>query len=75
MLAGELLEIRTRGALPRVNALRHVMDKNGVTHIAAICAICKTQLAEVLPEYELDRDMVVGVHQLLGRAVRLTKKR
>ena len=40
---------------------------HGVTHMAAICAICKTQFAKVLPYYGFEMDMVVSLHQLVGR--------
>ncbi|GEM_PF-2219590 len=39
--------------------------------IKAICAICKAQFSKVLPYYGFDMSMVGGVHQLVGRAIRL----
>ncbi|MBA1330429.1 hypothetical protein QQ73_04360, partial [Candidatus Endoriftia persephone str. Guaymas] len=35
LLTDDLMEIRVKGALPRMNALRNVMDEKGVTHMAA----------------------------------------
>jgi hypothetical protein len=48
-----------------------VVDEYGVTHIAAICAICKTQFAKVLPYYDFPMDMIVSVHGLVSNAIRL----
>ena len=62
-----LIELRVRGAAPRVAAFRAAE----VTHLAAMCAICKSQLARVFPEYGFDREQVISVHHLVGDAVRL----
>ena len=37
---------RVKGALPRMQAFKEVVERNRVTHIAAICAICKSQFAK-----------------------------
>ena len=71
LLTDDLVELRVKGALPRVEALKHVIEDYGVTHMAAICAICKSQFAKVLPYYDLGMDMIVSVHQLLGDALEL----
>ena len=71
LLTDDLVELRVKGALPRVEALKHVIEEYGVTHMAAICAICKSQFAKVLPYYDLGMDMIVSVHQLLGDALEL----
>ncbi|SDG65747.1 sulfate reduction electron transfer complex DsrMKJOP subunit DsrK [Roseospirillum parvum] len=71
LLTDDLMELRMKGALPRVNALNHVVETQGVTHMAAICAICKTQFAKVLPLYGLDMEMVQSVHGLVSQAIRL----
>ena len=55
------------GRPPRVEAFRAAE----VTHLAAMCAICKSQLARVFPEYGFDREQVISVHHLVGDAVRL----
>ena len=68
------MELRVKGALPRVEALAAVVKEHGVTHMAAICAICKSQFAAVLPRYGLDMDMIIGVHQLVSSAIRLGAK-
>jgi hypothetical protein len=40
-----------------------------VTHMAAMCAICKSQFSKVLPYYGYDMEMVQSVHQLVGNAI------
>jgi Fe-S oxidoreductase len=71
LLTDDLMELRVKGALPRMQALKQVVDEYGVTHIAAICAICKTQFAKVLPYYDFPMDMIVSVHGLVSNAIRL----
>ena len=51
LLTDDLVELRVKGALPRMQAFKEVVERNEVTHIAAICAICKSQFAKVLPYY------------------------
>lgn len=72
LLTDELMEVRVKGALPRMTALNNVMQENGVTHMAAICAICKSQFTKVLPYYGMDRDQIVSLHQLVSNAIVLT---
>ena len=69
LLTDDLMELRVKGAVPRVDALRRVIEDHGVTHMAAICAICKSQLTKVLPYYGMGMDMVVSVHQLVSNAI------
>ncbi|MDY6992545.1 MAG: (Fe-S)-binding protein, partial [Pseudomonadota bacterium] len=69
LLTDELIEVRVKGALPRMEALKQVVDDYGVTHMAAICAICKTQFAKVLPYYGFEMDQIVSLHQLVGDAI------
>ena len=69
LLTDDLVELRVKGALPRMEALRHVVEEYGVTHMAAICAICKSQFTKVLPFYDLGMDMIISVHQLVGDAL------
>jgi Fe-S oxidoreductase len=71
LLTDDLVELRVKGALPRMEALKQVIDEHGVTHMAAICAICKSQFSKVLPYYDMGMDMVVSVHQLVGDALEL----
>ncbi len=71
LLTDELLELRVKGALPRMEALKAVVDEHGVNFMATICAICKAQFSKVLPYYNFDMDLIGGVHQLVGDAIRL----
>jgi Fe-S oxidoreductase len=71
LLTDDLIEIRTKGAAPRMRALQEVVEEHGVTHMAAICAICKSQFAKVMPAYGFDMDAVVSVHQLVSNAITL----
>ena len=72
LLTDDLMELRVKGAKPRMEALKNVIEENGVTNMAAICAICKSQFTKVLPYYGLDMDMIVSVHQLVSNAIVLT---
>ena len=71
LLSDDLIEIRVKGALPRMEALKNVADDHGVNFMATICAICKAQFTKVLPYYGFDMSMVGGVHQLVSKAIRL----
>jgi len=72
LLTDDLLQVRVKGAMPRMTALNNVVEEDGVTHMAAICAICKSQFTKVLPYYNLGMDMIVSVHQLVSNALILT---
>jgi len=74
LLTDDLMEIRVKGALPRMEALKHVVENYGVTHMAAICAICKSQFTKVLPYYGFKMDSIVSVHQLVSNAIVLGNK-
>lgn len=75
LLTDDLMELRVKGAVPRVDALKRVIEDHGVTHMAAICAICKSQFTKVLPYYGMGMDMIVSVHQLVGEAIVMQSKR
>ncbi|MEZ5658132.1 MAG: (Fe-S)-binding protein [Burkholderiaceae bacterium] len=74
VLTDEILDLRVKGALPRMEALRRVADDNGVNFMATICAICKAQFTKVLPYYGFKMNNVGGVHQLVSTAIRLGDK-
>ncbi|HET9701120.1 MAG TPA: (Fe-S)-binding protein, partial [Burkholderiales bacterium] len=74
LLTDELLELRVKGALPRMEALKRVVDEHKVNFMATICAICKAQFTKVLPYYKFDMGMVGGVHQLVSTAIQLGTK-
>ncbi len=71
LLTDDLIEIRVKGALPRMNAYNNVVQGQGVNFLALICAICKAQFTKVLPYYGFDRGQVGGVHQLVSTAIKL----
>ncbi len=73
LLTDELMDIRKKGASPRMKALKSVREDHGVTHMAAICAICKTQFAKVMPDHGFERDSIVSVHQMVSNAIILDK--
>ncbi len=74
LLTDDLMELRVKGALPRMEALQEAREHHGVTHMATICAICKSQFTKVMPYYGFDMDAVVSVHQLVGNAIQLGTK-
>ena len=39
LLTDDLMELRVKGAKPRMEALKNVIEEHGVTNMAAICAI------------------------------------
>ena len=69
LLTDDLMETRVKGATPRMQALQEVARDYGVTHMAAICAICKTQFAKVMPTFGFGMDNIVSVHQLVSNAI------
>jgi Fe-S oxidoreductase len=69
LLTDDLMEIRTKGASPRMTALQEVVEEHGVTHMVAICAICKTQFARIMPTYGMQMDNIVSLHQLVSNAI------
>ncbi|MEA3291935.1 MAG: (Fe-S)-binding protein, partial [Pseudomonadota bacterium] len=71
LLTDELIELRVKGVMPRMNALQHVIEEHGVTHMAAICAICKTQFVKTMPYYGMGMDMMISIHHLVGDALEL----
>jgi len=72
LLTDDLMDLRKKGASPRMTALQQVTEDHGVTHMAAICAICKTQFGKVMPEFGYQMDSIVSVHQLVSNAIILT---
>ncbi len=74
LLTDDLMELRVKGAQPRMEALKRVVEDNGVNTLAAICAICKSQFSKVLPYYKFDMHMIVSVHQLVSNAIVLGAK-
>lgn len=74
LLTDDLMELRVKGAQPRMEALKYVSEEKGVTHMAAICAICKSQFTKVIPYYGFTMDQIVSVHQLVSNALVLNRE-
>jgi Fe-S oxidoreductase len=66
--AGENMEIRMRGGLPRANAVKHVHDKHGVNMLACICAIDRAVFPPLM-EYWVPEVDVTGVHEMVANAL------
>ncbi|HSD95960.1 MAG TPA: (Fe-S)-binding protein [Sulfuricaulis sp.] len=71
LLTDEILDLRIKGTAPRMQAFKDVVEQHGVTHIAAICAICKAQFTKVLPYYKFPMDTIQSVHGLVSKAIKL----
>ena len=69
LLTDDLMDLRIKGAQPRMRAMQEVARDHGVTHLAAICAICKAQFTKVLPKYGFKMDAIVSVHQMVANAI------
>ena len=74
LLTDDILDIRVKGAMPRMQALHKVRETHDVNFMALICAICKAQFTKVMPKYDIPMDVAGGVHQLVGRAIVLGAK-
>jgi Fe-S oxidoreductase len=68
--AGENMELRMAGGLPRANAVKYVHEKFGVNMLACICAIDRAALPPLM-EYWVPEVDVCGVHELVGNALNL----
>jgi hypothetical protein len=66
--AGENMELRMRGGLPRANAVKYVHEKHGVNMLSCICAIDRAALPPLM-EYWVPEVDVSGVHELVGNAL------
>jgi Fe-S oxidoreductase len=66
--AGENMELRLRGGLPRANAVKYVHEKFGVNMLSCICAIDRAALPPLM-EYWVPEVGVTGVHELVGNAL------
>jgi len=66
--AGENMELRMRGGLPRANAVKYVHEKHGVNMLACICAIDRAVLPNLM-EYWVPEVDVIGVHEMVGNAL------
>jgi Fe-S oxidoreductase len=74
LLTDDLMELRVKGAMPRMQALKEVVEEHDVNYLAAICAICKSQFTKTLPYYNFPMDMIGSVHGLVSEAIQLGAK-
>jgi Fe-S oxidoreductase len=74
LLTDDLMELRVKGAMPRMSALQQVVEEHGVNYLAAICAICKSQFSKTLPYYKFPMTMIGSLHQLVSDAIILGAK-
>ena len=68
--AGENMELRLSGGMPRANAVKHVRDAHGVNMLACICAIDRAALPTLM-DYWQPGVQVAGVHELVANALNL----
>ncbi len=68
--AGENMELRMAGSLPRANAVKYVHEKHDVNMLACVCAIDRAALPAAMEYWVPDVD-VTGVHELVGNALNL----
>ena len=66
--AGENMELRMQGGLPRANAVKHVHEKHDVNMLACICAIDRAVLPNLM-EYWVPEVEVTGIHEMVGNAL------
>jgi Fe-S oxidoreductase len=68
--AGENMELRLAGGLPRGNAVNHVHETYGVNTLATICAIDRAALP-TLVDYWVPGVQVSGMHEMVANALNL----
>jgi Fe-S oxidoreductase len=68
--AGEDMELRMAGGLPRGNAVKAVKERHGVNMLATICAIDRAVLPDLMNYWVGDVE-VTGVHEMVANALNL----
>ena len=66
--AGEDMELRMCGGLPRANAVKHVHEKHGVNTLACICAIDRAVFPDLM-DYWVPGVEVIGLHEMVANAL------
>jgi len=66
--AGEDMELRMCGGLPRANAVKHVHEAHGVNMLSTICAIDRAALPPLM-DYWVPGVDVTGLHELVANAL------
>jgi Fe-S oxidoreductase len=66
--AGENMELRMAGGLPRANAVKHVHEKYGVNMLSCICAVDRAALPPLM-DYWVPEVDVTGLTELVANAL------
>jgi Fe-S oxidoreductase len=66
--AGENMELRMAGGLPRANAVKYVHERHGVNMLSCICAIDRA-VFPALMEYWVPEVGVTGLHEMVANAL------
>ena len=66
--AGEDMELRMAGGLPRANAVKYVHEQHGVNMLATICAIDRAVLPPLM-QYWVPEVDVTGLHEMVANAL------
>ncbi len=66
--AGEDMELRMSGGMPRAKAVKHVHDKYGVNMLSTICAVDRAAFPDLMTYWVPEVD-VTGVHELVANAL------
>jgi Fe-S oxidoreductase len=66
--AGENMESRMRGGMPRANAVKYVHEKYDVNMLSCICAIDRAVFNDLM-DYWVPDVGVTGVHELVANAL------
>jgi len=66
--AGENMELRLAGGMPRANAVQFTHEKYGVNMLACICAIDRAVFPPLM-EYWVPEVDVTGIHELVANAL------
>jgi hypothetical protein len=66
--AGENMEQRMAGGLPRANAVKYVHEKYGVNTLATICAVDRAALPDLM-NYWVPGVEVIGLHEMVANAL------
>ena len=70
MNAGEDMELRMAGGLPRANAVKHVHEKYGVNMLSCICPIDRAVLPDLMSYWVPEVD-VTGLHEMVANALNI----
>lgn len=66
--AGEDMELRMMGGMPRANAVGFVKEKHGVNMLSCVCAVDRAVFPALMEYYHPEVD-VTGLHELVANAL------